>query len=159
VITRAAAAGSAARDALARLARRYNPTAELLFAAERITTVAPLCAAGGLSVTQPPGRGVLLAGIGNPAAFRHSLEAHGVKVEDALVYPDHYAFTRADLARLSGKKDYFITAKDAVKMRPLCTNNVHLRLWVVDIALIVTDEQGKEVSWPVSLARFVSVNI
>lgn len=56
-----------------------------------------------------------VAAIGNPARFFASLRAQGLEVIEH-VFPDHYAFTAADLA-FADDKPVLMTEKDAVKCR------------------------------------------
>ena len=68
---------------------------------------------------------VAACGIGNPEAFRRTLEALGARVVRFDAFRDHYAYTRADLERLAqaahdaGAKTLVTTGKDYVKWRPL----------------------------------------
>jgi tetraacyldisaccharide 4'-kinase len=59
---------------------------------------------------------VAVAGIGNPARFFEALRARGLKV-DGRAFPDHHAFTAADLEALP--RPLLMTEKDAVKCRTL----------------------------------------
>jgi tetraacyldisaccharide 4'-kinase len=65
-------------------------------------------------------RVVAVAGIADPASFGAQLRALDADV-DLEAYPDHHAYTSADverLARLSAAADYVVvTEKDAVKLR------------------------------------------
>lgn len=63
-------------------------------------------------------------GIGNPAAFRHTLEALGARVVELRAFPDHHAYTRGDVEALSRWADRMppdtglaTTQKDWVKLR------------------------------------------
>ena len=64
-------------------------------------------------------------GIGNPDAFRRTLKGTGARVTLFDAYPDHHAYSAADLARLvrsaadAGLKTLVTTGKDYVKWRPL----------------------------------------
>jgi len=64
-------------------------------------------------------------GIGNPEAFRLTLERAGARVRLFDVFPDHYAYATADLDRLlrtaeaAGLKTLVTTGKDYVKWQPL----------------------------------------
>ena len=60
------------------------------------------------------------AGIANPQGFFSSLERVGYSVEKCHQFPDHYAFTEAELARLVDAHPgtlFVCTEKDAVKIR------------------------------------------
>lgn len=70
------------------------------------------------------GRRVLaIAGIGNPAAFRTTLESLGCDVADMAVFPDHHPYSAADLERLAARATacaaelVVTTLKDLVKIR------------------------------------------
>ncbi len=64
-------------------------------------------------------------GIGNPDAFRRTLEALGARVRLFHAFPDHHAYTRGDIdglvqaARAAGLKTLVTTGKDYVKWTPL----------------------------------------
>jgi tetraacyldisaccharide 4'-kinase len=63
-------------------------------------------------------------GIGNPEAFRRTLEALGYRIADFRAYPDHHAYTRDDVealgrwaAALPDESAVVTTQKDLVKLR------------------------------------------
>ena len=63
-------------------------------------------------------------GIGNPAAFRHTLESLGACITDFRTFPDHHAYTREDVddlnrwaASLPPDAIVMTTQKDWVKLR------------------------------------------
>jgi len=64
-------------------------------------------------------------GIGNPEAFRATLERLGARVEKWDVFPDHHAYSPTDVERLlsaarsAGLKRLVTTVKDYVKWEPL----------------------------------------
>ncbi len=68
-------------------------------------------------------RVVIASGIGNPAAFRRTVEAAGADVADELIYPDHHPYTDSDLntisdtARGARAEMVVITVKDLVKIQ------------------------------------------
>jgi tetraacyldisaccharide 4'-kinase len=78
-----------------------------------------------------------IAAVGNPDAFFGQLEALGARVTRRR-FPDHHAFTRADItaALSSGEHfDYVVcTLKDAVKMGPLWPAD-NSPLWYVSLAV------------------------
>jgi tetraacyldisaccharide 4'-kinase len=67
-------------------------------------------------------------GIGNPAAFRRTLQACGCQIADLREFPDHHRYTSADFDRLAAWADSLeavaivCTGKDLVKLpvAPLC---------------------------------------
>jgi tetraacyldisaccharide 4'-kinase len=83
-------------------------------------------------------------GIGNPAAFHRTLEALGAAVADFRTFPDHHAYTRADVddltrwaAALPPDTEIATTQKDWVKLRvPALAGR---RLWAVRIGLSFRD--------------------
>lgn len=71
-------------------------------------------------------RVVILSGIGNPEAFRRLVMSQpGLSVADAVVFPDHHAYTDADMVLVKERADragasaLVTTEKDAVKLRRL----------------------------------------
>ncbi len=63
------------------------------------------------------GRRIAFCGLGNPASFRQSLDAMGLRDVDLVTYPDHHEYSARDLADLRQRGDLWITtAKDAVKL-------------------------------------------
>jgi tetraacyldisaccharide 4'-kinase len=68
-----------------------------------------------------------VAGIGNPERFFRMLRELGLEV-DPLPFPDHHAFTAADLD-LPGDGPVLMTEKDAVKCRAFAGP----RHWVVPV--------------------------
>lgn len=102
--------------------------------------VAPLAA-----LTERPVRA--FCGIGNPLAFRRTLEDLGARLADFRTFPDHHAYTRADVDDLrawarQGATDGPIvtTQKDLVKLRlPQLSGR---ELWALRIQLHV--ETGKD---------------
>jgi len=106
--------------------------------AGRARTVVPVLAAGhqpqGLLLADGSqrhadwlrGREVAAAcGIGNPEAFRWTLLHCGARVRLFEIFPDHHAYTQADLdhvlrlAEAAGLKTLVTTGKDWVKWQPL----------------------------------------
>lgn len=89
-----------------------------------------------------PGKNVkAFCGIGNPAAFRGTLERLGLNIVDFLVFADHHRYQRSDVERLedwsaAGNCDTVVTTqKDLVKLRidrlgrrPLLALRIALRI-------------------------------
>ncbi|MBC7895541.1 MAG: tetraacyldisaccharide 4'-kinase, partial [Cytophagaceae bacterium] len=91
------------------------------------------------------GRKVLaIAGVGNPGAFFAQLRAGGVHV-NAAPWPDHHAYTVADVAQLVGRVpavEYVVcTLKDAVKLRRLWPRSGPT-LWYVSQRVELVEGQG-----------------
>jgi len=82
------------------------------------------------------------AAIGNPGAFRRTLEESRADVAGFRAYADHHAYTTADLeaiiaeATAAGAEQVVTTLKDLVKIRR--TSLGHLPLTAVEIALDIT---------------------
>jgi tetraacyldisaccharide 4'-kinase len=78
-------------------------------------------------------------GIGNPAAFRRTLEGLRYQVTAFREFPDHHAYTRADITELStwasqcGAAALVCTHKDLVKMGVERLNGIPL--WAVRVGL------------------------
>ncbi|GHT21952.1 tetraacyldisaccharide 4'-kinase [Planctomycetales bacterium] len=76
-------------------------------------------------------------GIGNPAAFRKTLEQCGVNVLEWTEFPDHHHYTAADLQRLEKKAEMLkpdtvlCTMKDLVKIEktvlPICAVSIGIQ--------------------------------
>jgi tetraacyldisaccharide 4'-kinase len=107
------------------IADRARPAAPILVAAHQPTG---LVLADGSRRQADWLRGQEIAaacGIGNPGAFRRTLERAGGRVRWFEVFPDHYAYTPADLDRLiraaeaAGVNALVTTGKDLVKWQPL----------------------------------------
>jgi len=93
--------------------------AETIHAPRRLRTAA----ADRLPLDDLRGRRVAaFCGIGNPAAFRQTLERLGAGVVDFAMYPDHHAYSQSDAAALasrakSARADLVVTTlKDLVKV-------------------------------------------
>jgi tetraacyldisaccharide 4'-kinase len=85
-------------------------------------------------------------GVGNPEAFRRTLHDLGARITDFRTFPDHHAYTRADVDDLRGwarqlATDCAIvtTQKDLVKLR--LTRLSGRELWAVRIELQVVAGQ------------------
>jgi len=66
---------------------------------------------------------VAIAGIGNPQRFYNTLEKHDYVIEDHLSFPDHHAFTAADIAQFAAGRTVIMTEKDAVKCQSFAQDN------------------------------------
>jgi tetraacyldisaccharide 4'-kinase len=70
-----------------------------------------------------PSRVLLVAGIGNPAAFRAQVESSGASIVGEQIFADHAEYTTATVARIlaeatrRGATSVVTTAKDWVKIR------------------------------------------
>ncbi len=86
-------------------------------------------------------------GIGNPHAFRQTLADLGAAISDFRIFPDHYAYTRADVEELRGWAEgqanesiVVTTQKDLVKLRLARLGG--RALWALRICLHI--EAGQE---------------
>lgn len=78
-------------------------------------------------------KGIAFAGIGHPEKFYTMLEKSGVHLVDKVSFPDHYAYTRADIKKLVKRKQpLFTTLKDAVKI----DEDLRAQLTIVDVDFI-----------------------
>lgn len=95
-------------------------------------------------------------GIGNPTGFRHTLARVGAEVLELREFPDHYAYSRADVEQLAAwvnalQVDTVVcTGKDLVKLRLDHLGNA--ALWALAIELDVT--HGRD-ELEARLAQFV----
>lgn len=86
-------------------------------------------------------------GIGNPTAFRHTLETLGCQVAAFRAFDDHYAYGRADVERLSAWAAAFdiqavlCTHKDLVKLGSDTLGGRPLRAVVVELEFLCGQAQ------------------
>jgi len=153
VITRAELVG---RDDLDRLkqtvARRARPGTPILVA-KHVAGDLVLLDGSRRSADWLRGQDIAAAcGIGNPDAFRQTLEALGARVRLFHAFPDHYAYTRGDIdglaraARAAGLKTLVTTGKDYVKWAPLWAGQANTAgpdIAALEVALRIVD--GEEV--------------
>ena len=106
--------------------RRHNPGACLVWAVHAPVRLRSALDADPLPLSALQGTRVCaLSGIGNPAAFEHTVRSLGADVACACRYEDHHRFTArdlADLGRLQADKaldGVVTTEKDAVRLAPL----------------------------------------
>ena len=108
----------------------HDEVSELMFSGD-------LLFAGSIGRTDFPG--------GNPEAFRRTLDDAGAAVTAFRTFPDHHAYTRADVADLAAWARateclVVTTQKDLVKLR--VTQLGGRGLWALRIRLDVTDGQA-----------------
>jgi len=102
--------------------RRYaRPGVPVLFSAYDYAPPQPLTAAAqALGVPRAGGPALLLTGIAQPGPLREHLRASGFQLAEEFVFPDHHAFSPADLgavrARWQPGQAIFTTEKDATRL-------------------------------------------
>ena len=142
-LSRADAVSAAERAALREEISKLAPRAAWMELAHRPDTLVD--AAGATqSVAHLAGRCVVaFCGIGNPDAFRCSLEGLGYRIAAFHRFPDHHVFTRQDiaaleqsLARQPALRAVVCTCKDLVKLD--ITQIGSLPLWALAISIDVT---------------------
>lgn len=142
-LSRADAVSEAVRDSIRQRLLRYAPRALWLELTHRPLK---LLAATGQRLPLDSLHGCRVAafcGIGNPAGFRHTLQACGVETTACREFPDHHAYTERDLAALSDWAASWpqitallCTAKDLVKIKRERLGPCPL--WAVEIGLEIT---------------------
>lgn len=110
-----------------------------------VRATAPGATADQLPLSALDGRRVaVIAAIGDPAALLRQLEREGARTMP-YVYPDHHAFTAAEITALASRvataELVVCTLKDAVKLAPAWPRAA-LPLWYVSQS--VTFEQGED---------------
>jgi len=107
------------------------------------TSLVPLESFGNEPIESIRGQSVLaFCGIGNPAAFRNTLEQCGVRIATLLPFPDHYRYTADDVRKLVrtakelGTNLILCTMKDLVKLQ--CPEFAGLSLRAVSIEIQFT---------------------
>ena len=142
VLTRADAVDEPRRHAIRRAVERARGAAPVTIWAEAVHRPARLRSFSGptLPFDALQGRRVFaFAGIGNPAAFRRTLDAAGAAVGGCRWFADHHAYTAADLAAVAAagrtaRCDLLVTTlKDLVKIRRDAVDG--LEVLAVEIAL------------------------
>lgn len=116
-------------DALERLrsevVRHLRPTTAVLTCRHAVTDIA---SSGGEVFPPEYARGrrwFVAVGTGDPAAVLTTFRTLGADIAGERIFPDHHAYTTADvdrllaLARVAGAEALACTAKDAVKLAPL----------------------------------------
>jgi len=98
-----------------------------------------------------PRRIFAITSIARPERFFDDLKTGGLELTGCKSYPDHYQFTDSDIAELSGQpREIAVTAKDAVKLKPL---------WPKDRPLWLLPLQGKAEPELIStISAFISHN-
>ena len=134
------------REEIWRTVRRHNPQAAHLEVAHAAQA---LISSGGREepLESLAGRPVAaFCGIGNPAGFRHTLQACGYQVVDFREFPDHHPYNRADVELLASWADGLdvaaavCTHKDVVKLATAQLGRCPL--WAVRVSLGFLAGQG-----------------
>jgi tetraacyldisaccharide 4'-kinase len=90
----------------------------------------------------PPGPALAVAGVGRPDDFFDQAEDAGAQLADAVAFPDHHPYTRAEATALleeAAGRPLVMTAKDAVKLAPWLAGS---DLWVLE--QVVAFESGRD---------------
>jgi tetraacyldisaccharide-1-P 4'-kinase len=88
--------------------------------------------AGWMGRDGAPGASIVVTGVAQPELFAENARANGAVAAEVLLYPDHYAYGRADAARILASargRAVVTTAKDWVKLRSLIED---ADLWVLE---------------------------
>jgi tetraacyldisaccharide 4'-kinase len=147
VLSRADMATPAVRDAIRQRALSFQPAAVWCEVEHR--PAALLDAAGGEESLKTVADQSVAAfcGIGNPAGFRHTLEALGCRVVAWREFPDHHNYTRADVDELaqmvaeSGVRQVLCTRKDLVKLRIPAIAGAPLRAVGVELKFLTGESE------------------
>ena len=82
----------------------------------------------------------MLAALGQPSAFRRTLEENGATVIAERTFRDHHRYRARNLKRLSHEADVWVTTeKDAVKILPRWTRGIDLRVLTIDLVVAAED--------------------
>jgi tetraacyldisaccharide 4'-kinase len=79
----------------------------------------------GIEASQVPSRPVVFCGIAKPDKFVEQLKNAGIEIASHKFYPDHHAYTSAEIQDLLALRDsngaggFVITEKDAINLGPL----------------------------------------
>jgi tetraacyldisaccharide 4'-kinase len=102
-----------------------------------------------------PDLGSVLAfcGLGNPAAFEHTLKSCGTNVQEFIAFPDHYHYQESDLddlERLVAEKNIdtvLCTMKDFVKIKRPALRNIPIQAVAVGIRFLDGEEEFKKLNF------------
>ncbi len=98
---------------------------------------------------------VAFCGLGNPEAFRHTVESLGAKLVATKEYPDHHNYTAEDIRHLGelaagSQADMLICShKDLVKVRVPEINGISVQAIVVGAEFTVGEERLKDILQPI----------
>lgn len=97
------------------------------------------------------------AGIGSPVGFERTLKENRLTIEDTKIFPDHFWYSRGDLARLSGEaarlgaSGLVTTEKDWVRLRRIEPGP--LPVYVLSVRLVLVEG---EAAWRAAFERTCS---
>jgi tetraacyldisaccharide 4'-kinase len=149
VLSRADMIGALAREVVRQRAMQYCPDAawcEVEHRPAALADTAGVCYPLSDAARQ---RVAAFCGIGNPAGFRHTLDSLGANVVAWREFPDHHAYTRADvedlaeMAQRSGAELALCTRKDLVKLRVPTLGGAPLRAVGVELRFLCGEEEVK----------------
>ena len=112
---------AAAQQKIAQAVRRYGrPAVPVLFSVYEYGAAQPLPGEPAATATPQPGPALLLTGIAQPGPRRAYLTSQGYDIRHHAEFPDHHAFTPADLAAVRAHWQpgwpIFTTEKDATRL-------------------------------------------
>ena len=82
----------------------------------------------------------MLAALGQPSAFRRTLEEKGATVIAERSYRDHHRYQARDLKNLGREADVWVTTqKDAAKILPRWVRGIDLRVLTIDLVVAGED--------------------
>ncbi|MEM9803043.1 MAG: tetraacyldisaccharide 4'-kinase [Planctomycetota bacterium] len=141
VVTRSDSVDAERLDWLERTLERAAPGIPILLARHAPTSLRRIEGDGtveSLDLADLAGLEVdLFSGIGNPEAFRSTVESLGAEVGEHRVFPDHHAFVPGDLDGLGAVRPALTTAKDAARLASTDSDARPERLLVLDVELDV----------------------
>ena len=108
-------------DITAQVQRYARPEVPVLFSAYDYAAPRPLTSAAQvLGAPLPTSAALLLTGIAQPGPLREHLLAAGFALADEFIFPDHHAFSLADVAAVRARwragQAVFTTEKDATRL-------------------------------------------
>jgi tetraacyldisaccharide 4'-kinase len=117
VLSRADLVDEAERKRIRAIVRRHAPDAAWAEVAHRPAALID-CDGRRRELGELHGkRAAAFCGIGNPAAFRRTLETCGVELADLREFPDHHAYAQSDITALTG----WLAELDGIDLA-LCTH-------------------------------------
>ncbi len=148
VLSRSDAVGDPQREAIRQRIRQRAPQALWLEAVQRPCGLKSSEGLRGKAAQLAGRRVAAFCGIGNPAGFRHTLAGLGCQLIDFREFPDHHAYTRADVESLCRWLDnldnvaaVLCTHKDLVKINVAKLGNVPVWALTIELEIVVGREE------------------
>jgi tetraacyldisaccharide 4'-kinase len=113
----------------------------IFFSQIHYKTIAPYT---GSKVFAPNSSATIVTAIAKPEVFLQYLKEQAYIIEQVIDYPDHFAFSRAEIEQfvdnLNPSQQIITTEKDMVKIKPLLTEQELERFFYIPIEVVISDK-------------------